>query len=109
VDEQAERRAARNEDLFRETNEAIERGMWPSAPETLVRFRCECSTIDCGQAVEVSLRDYERVRQSPRRFILAYGHVTPEIEMIVERAVRYVIVEKEGLAGAVAGATDPRS
>ncbi len=109
MDEQAERRAARNEDLFRETNEAIERGMWPSDPETLVRFRCECSTIDCGHAVEVSLRDYERVRQSPRRFIVAYGHVTPEVETIVGRTARYVIVEKEGLAGAVAEATDPRS
>lgn len=108
MDEQAQRRAARNEDLFRETNEAIERGMWPADPERLVRFRCECSTIDCGQALEVRLQDYENVRKSPRRFIVAYGHVTAGVETIVDKTARYVVVEKTGVAGEVAEANDPR-
>jgi hypothetical protein len=107
--EESQRRAARNEALFRETNEAIERGQWPGTPAKLLRFRCECSRIDCGQAVEVSLPDYEQIRASPRRFIVIKGHVDPSIEDVVATTERYAVVEKRGAAAEVAEATDPRA
>lgn len=108
MQEESERRLARNEALFRETNEAIERGQWGDDPTKPVRFRCECSRLDCNQAVEVSLADYEYVRQFPRRFLVAPGHETAEIERVVERDSAYVVVEKVDAAGDVAAATDPR-
>ena len=108
MNEDSERRMARNEILFRETNEAIERGQWPGDPEKPVRFRCECSRLDCGDAVEVSLAEYEQLRSFPTRFIIAIGHETPEIERVVSRTPDYLIVEKQDTAGEIAAAADPR-
>ena len=106
--DESKRRLARNEALFRETNEAIERGQWPGDPSKPVRFRCECSRLECGQAVEITLAEYEQVRQFPRCFVVAPGHETPEIEAVVSRADDHVIVEKQDTAGDIAAAADPR-
>ena len=106
--DESQRRLARNEALFRETNEAIEAGQWPNDPDKTVRFRCECSRMDCNQALEITLGEYERVRQSPRRFVIADGHDQPEIESVVERRAGYVVVEKQDAAGAAAASSDPR-
>jgi hypothetical protein len=105
---ESERRLARNQALFRETNEAIERGQWPSDPLKPVRFRCECSRIDCGDAVELTLAEYEQVRSAARRFVVVSGHEMVEIETVVSRAEGHVIVEKQDTAGETAEATDPR-
>ena len=109
MDEEAQRRAARNELLFRETNEAIERRQWPDDPEKVVRFRCECAHPDCTEAVEMSLADYERVRACPRRFLVVASHVLPEIETVVGATDSYTVVEKREKAGEIADAADPRS
>jgi len=108
MQDESERRLARNEALFRETNEAIERGQWGDDPEKPVRFRCECSRLECGDAVAVTLGQYEQVRRSPRRFLVAHGHEMPEIEAVVDRGEGYLIVEKHDAAGETAAATDPR-
>jgi hypothetical protein len=108
VNDEAERRLARNEVLFRETNEAIERGQWPSDPLKPVRFRCECSRLDCDQAVEITLVRYEQVRQFPRRFVVVTGHEVTEIETVVDHGDGHVIVEKRATAGETAAAADPR-
>lgn len=108
MNEESERRLARNEVLFREANEAIERGQWPDDPAKQVRFRCECSRVACGEAVAITLAEYEQVRQFPRRFVIAVGHEVPEIETVVKRTGSHVIVEKQDVAGATAEARDPR-
>jgi hypothetical protein len=108
MNDESERRLARNEVLFRRTNEAIERGQWPSDPSKLVRFRCECSRLDCANAVEIMLAEYERVRSFPRWFVVAVGHESPAVETVVSRAHGHVVVEKQGTAGETAEATDPR-
>ena len=106
--EDSERQLARNEALFRETNEAIERGQWRDDPHKPVRFRCECSRLECGDAVELTLAQYEQVRSFPRRFAVVPGHETPEIETIVSRDDDHVVVEKHDEAGDTAAALDPR-
>ncbi len=107
MDDETKRRIARNESLFREANEAIERGLWPEQEEQLIRFRCECSG-ECGQPVEVSPLEYERARQSGRTFIVLAGHEVPGVEEVVERHPDYVIVRKTGTSGDVADRLDPR-
>lgn len=97
--EEVERRLARNEALFRETNEAIERGQFPGEPDKVVRFRCECAVVECDQALEVTLGEYERIRENPRRFVVAFNHVAPGVEEVVEKTERYLVVEKRGAAG----------
>lgn len=108
MQDESERRLARNESLFRETNEAIERGQWGDDPDKPVRFRCECSRLDCNEAVEVTLTQYEHVRRFPRRFLVRAGHEIPEIETVVDREAGHLVVEKHDAAGETAAATDPR-
>jgi len=99
---------ARTEALFRDANEAIERGLWPGEERETVRFRCECAQLDCQSAVELSLAEYEAVREDGRHFVLVPGHESPQVEVVIERNDRYIVVAKVGMGGAEADRTDPR-
>ncbi len=104
-----EERAARNEALFREVNEQVEilAARLHEPPEP-IGFLCECSNGDCSEHVFLTRSEYEQVRRDSRRFILLPGHEAPEIERVVERQERYLVVEKHGTAGVIAEKTDPR-
>jgi len=103
-----EQRLGHNEALFREINERIEAGQWPGEESERTAFRCECSMLGCNLLVELTLREYEEVRASPRQFVLVPGHEIPAVEEVVRRAPGFVVVEKIGEAGAVAESSDPR-
>jgi hypothetical protein len=107
VDE-GQRRIAANEAVLREVNEGIERGQWPGEENQLVSFRCECARLGCNELVELTVGEYEHVRQHPRRFIVVPGHQITGAERVVERRDGYVVVEKLDEAGEVAEVTDPR-
>jgi hypothetical protein len=109
VEDEIKQRLGANEAVFREINEAIERGQWPGEEDAPVGFRCECAQLGCTELVMLSVRDYERVRAHPRRFIVIAGHERPEAEVVVESRSDYLIVEKVGQAGDAAEARDPRS
>jgi hypothetical protein len=53
--------------------------------------------------------EYERVRQEPTHFLVAPGHVIPEIETVVDGTERFEVVRKLAGEGAFARKTDPRS
>jgi hypothetical protein len=108
VDEETELRVARNEAIFRDVNEAIQSGRWPGEKE-VAPFRCECGLFGCARLVELKVSEYERIRTHPRRFLVAIDHNLPEAEIIVERHAGYLVIEKQGRAGEVAEATNPRS
>jgi hypothetical protein len=101
-------RLGQNEALFRSINERIEAGTWPSAPSDVVAFRCECAALGCNVLIELTLADYESVRAFARQFILAPGHEVPQVERVIRRTDKYVVVQKVGDAGEVADNTDPR-
>src|SRR5690349_14396514 len=105
----AKRRMAANEALFREVNEAIERGVWAGEEATAAAFRCECARLDCNKMFEFAPREYELIRSHPRRFLVVPGHEQPEVETVVEARGSYVVVEKRAEAGRLADASDPRS
>lgn len=107
-DELQERLGA-NESVFREINEGIERGQWPGEEESPVSFRCECARLGCSDLIELSIREYERVRSNPRRFIVLPGHERLEVEIVVERRADYFVVEKLDQAGERAVESDPRA
>src|SRR5579864_4735997 len=44
----AESRIAHNETTFREVNERIEAGRWPTDRDEPVAFRCECGSLRCN-------------------------------------------------------------
>ena len=107
MDDRVSARVAANEAVFRELNEAIERGQWPGEEDRELGFRCECARLGCDQVIEFTVREYEQVRAHPRRFALAPGHEIQEQESVIESRPGYVVVEKRDVAGAEA--TDPRS
>jgi hypothetical protein len=102
-------RVAKNETLFREVNEAIERGQYPGEQDSPTAFRCECASLDCNGLVSLTPREYERVRSSGRRFVVLPGHEVDQVETVVSQADGYVVVEKRDEAGRLAEACDPRS
>jgi len=109
MDQRSAQVVAANEAVFREVNEAIERGQWPGEEDERASFRCECSRPECAALISLTPRDYECVRTISRRFVMRPGHENPAVETVVERTPDYVVVEKRGEAGLVADASDPRS
>lgn len=101
-------RIGHNETLFREVNERIAAGQWPTERADPVAFRCECGSLRCNLLLELTLDAYEEVRASATHFVLVPGHEIPAIERVVEREPSYVVVEKVGGAAEVAEETDPR-
>ena len=93
-------RQAANEAVFRETNErraAIDRQaerMWADSDE-LFEFVCECGAEGgCEGRIQMTLDEYDAVRQQDDRFPVVPGHESPELEAVVERHERYVVVDK---------------
>ena len=103
-----QRRLARNEVSFRTLNETIERAA-ESNGHHRARFLCECVDKDCNEALELTLEQYEGLRNNHSRFLVVRGHEDERIEIIIERSRSYSIVEKTGEASALAERTDPRS
>ncbi|HZU39619.1 MAG TPA: hypothetical protein VE992_01135 [Solirubrobacteraceae bacterium] len=99
--------AGASESLYRDINEAIERGQWPGEAGN-VSFRCECARLRCTQIVRLTVEEYEAVREHSRRFIVAPGHEEPAVESVVERREGYLVVEKRDEAARLAELNDPR-
>jgi hypothetical protein len=97
VDHRLERQA-KNEALTRTVNQqraALDEGAGWAEPEHLFEFVCECGNgTGCESRVEMTLAEYERVREQDDRFAVAPGHENDAIETVVERQERFVIVDK---------------
>jgi hypothetical protein len=109
-DEQA-RRVGLNEALFREVNEQIRSLNDDSAADDgAITVICECGDADCTERLELRLSDYERVRADSLQYVIAAGHVFPEVERVVEKSDGYEIVQKQASpAVELSEETDPRS
>ena len=107
--EERERRIGRNEALFREVNERIERvsGALRTEMDTMT-ILCECGTETCVEHIEVSVSEYERIRHESTLFFVRPGHAKPDVEKIVEHNDEYDVVRKNGVAADVARELDPR-
>jgi hypothetical protein len=100
-------RTARNEALLREVNERIHEvgeSLQVLPDDEQLDFRCECGRPECEEFVSLKTREYEHVRSDNDRFAVVPGHEDPELERVVERTERYVVVDKrpevEPLVGA---------
>jgi hypothetical protein len=108
MDAKSEHEIGRGQSLLRHVNESIERGHWPGDEDAPVTYRCECAQLGCNDLVSMTAREYEQVRASPRRFVLAPGHEMPDIETVIATGAGYVVVEKREDSGRIAEAADPR-
>jgi hypothetical protein len=94
---------ARNEDFFRNINDSIDEIASTQGKDShKYQFMCECSDTACMEWLELTLDQYSHVRDDPTRFVVAPGHVMKEIEHVVETKAHHQIVEKDGIAGAMA-------
>jgi hypothetical protein len=103
MEEGQEKRLAMNEALFRDVNQRIrEISDTFGQKDATYDFLCECSDPSCTKKVVLTRAEYEDVRSDSTRFVVAKGHVMPEIESVVDRAKDHVVVEKDGAAADVA-------
>ena len=102
-------RAARNQALFREVNERLQE-LATSFQEAagITVFACECADLKCVEQIDMSPDEYEAIRSDPNQFLVAPGHVIPDVENVVAENERFQVVAKIGEGGAVAAALDPR-
>ncbi len=86
----------RNEVLFRTVNNklrALNVEFEGFAGETAL-FVCECSRLDCIDQIDLPLAVFDELCASPARFVVLSGHDSPDLEVVVDRADGYLIVEK---------------
>src|SRR3954452_10004980 len=110
ADESRQVRAAQNQSLFREVNERVEElneGFGMILP--MGQWVCECAEDTCIARMELTIPEYEAVRQHPMRFPVLPGHEQLDVERVVERHERYIVVSKLDKAGALARGHDPRA
>jgi hypothetical protein len=108
-----EERLAKNEIVFRDVNERIEK-MALGHDQALrgrrdLGFLCECSNVDCTLRLLLTLTEYEQARSDSTQFVVALGHELPEIEQVVFVADTYQLVRKHGSAAVIAENSDSRS
>jgi len=101
-------RQARNEALIRQVNERIEQldkaaeeaSLAPDA--ALFEFLCECGGDDgdfsCVEHVQMTIEEYEQVRSQDDRFAVYPGHEQEELEWVVARNERFLVVDKRPVA-----------
>lgn len=104
-----EERVARNEATGREINEGIE-DAHAGSPDRPIRMVCECGRDECDRVIAITVKEYEQVRSDPLRFAVAVDHVIADVELVVDRTDRFLVVAKrEGTPADVASDKDPRS
>jgi hypothetical protein len=92
------KRAARNEEIFRDVNERIDEGADLHGVDRPLPYHCECSTVSCLQTLELRPPEYDRVAGERYRFVVVPGHEDPAVELVVETHDGYLVVEKIGEA-----------
>jgi hypothetical protein len=103
-------RAARNQSLYREINEKIAElnQTFAEAGIETSEWICECADVNCTVRLHATLDEYEHVRSNPRTFMIAIGHLYPEVERTVSENDRFTIVQKLDNGGELAETLDPR-
>lgn len=105
-----EEQAALNQAAFRAANEKLNRRyLGGDESDDPYPFLCECGDRGCTRVVELTLEVYAEIRSHPARFLVLSGHVEPSVELEVEAAAAYSVVEKFGVAGEAAALRWPRS
>jgi hypothetical protein len=102
-------RVARNEAASRDLNERLEEAHDGEPRDRQIRMFCECGREACDRLVAITLPEYEKLRGDPRQFVVVMDHVREDVERVVSRTDRFVVVAKrEGAPAAVATEEDPR-
>jgi hypothetical protein len=110
MSEQEQTRAAWNQALYRQVNENIRpvNEAFAEVMQAESEWVCECANEECTEPLRMTLAEYEELRNHANRCAVLAGHLYPDVEHVVGRTDRYVLVEKIGKGGEIATETDPR-
>ena len=105
-------RAARSQSLFREVNERVKlmsEGI--DSAGSLTTWICECADDGCVGQVEMTLAEYNEIREDGARFFVVPSdeHVWHDVERVIRRNDRFWVVEKAGEARRELIRLDPRA
>ena len=104
-----EERMATNEASSREINERIEEAYQGEPPANRIDIVCECARMTCDATIDITLDEYEDVRENARHFVVCPGHFVGDIEWIGYENDRFAVVAKrEGVPADVARDENPR-
>ena len=94
-DDRVDRRV-RNETLFRTVNNKLRdlNVEFESFADETALFVCECSRLECIDQIDLPVAIFDKLSARPAHFVLVPGHETPDIEVVVERNHKYLVVEK---------------
>lgn len=96
-------RAGRNQATFRAVNERIaELSSEFQLDDGGALYVCECDDMSCLERIAISHDEYRRVRRHPTEFFVVPGHEHLEVEEIVDRTDRWLVVRKLGAGATVA-------
>jgi SpoU rRNA methylase family enzyme len=98
----------RRQSLFREVNEQIEALAGDFDLLDQISIICECASAECHEQIALTETEYEDLRRIPTHFAVLPGHDIADVERIVEKNDRYVVVEKVGESAVAAIKLDPR-
>lgn len=78
---------------------------------SLTSWICECADDGCVGRVEMTLAEYNEIREDGARFFVAPSdeHVWRDVERVVRRNDRFWVVEKSGEARQHSMRLDPRA
>ena len=108
VDERSAR-LAENEAVFRSANEAIGANRADRGTEAR-EYLCECGVSSCFERIALTPEEYEAVRSHPARFFVSPGHEDLTAgEVVVEKSLRFSVVEKRGEERQLVERSDPRA
>ena len=103
-------RVSRNEAVYRSVNLQMERVSEElgGGPDDRLEILCECGQDGCDATVDVTQAEYDEAHEQRDRFMIAPGHENEDIERVVKRTLRYLVVDKFGDAERVAEAEERR-
>jgi hypothetical protein len=97
-------RVSQNEAMYRAVNREIEQAAKETGEGSRGRLEviCECGRDDCPETLDLTIDEYDEAHRERDRFVIAPGHEDEQIEHVVERTERYLVVDKFGEAEQVA-------
>jgi hypothetical protein len=103
-------RVSRNEAMFRSVNREIEQASEQSGDgqQDRIEVICECGQDGCSETLDLTVAEYDDAHGQRDRFVIAPGHEDEQIEVVVTRTERYLVVDKFGEAERVAEAEERR-
>jgi hypothetical protein len=103
-------RVSRNEAVYRAVNREIEHASEElgEGPHDRLEVICECGEEGCSEKLDLTLQEYDEAHAQRDRFVVAPGHEDAEIEHVVKRGNRYLVVDKFGEAEQAAEAEERR-